>query len=198
MEVLGVSVRGYFVQYRFILPDSIKHSSYTYQKLFRAIYGYTQSVYKSNGKTYKYHRAGILSDFPYIRPGKNCVIVPPQAFQLLQDFFKTGHNPTHNWTMKGDWKCTYFLNEKDLDEKDIVLALEDLISRKFIDNSEGPVKLSKELENAINLELKDNYAKVLLADSKKITDLDWFKLVYSSSNILSNFYQNYKKLKEMQ
>ena len=38
-------------------------------------------------------------------------------FQSLQDFFKTGRNPTHNWTEKGDWKCTYFLNDKDLPEE---------------------------------------------------------------------------------
>lgn len=70
MEVWGMSVRGYFIQYRFILPDSIKHSSYTYQKLFRAIYGYTQAVHKGSGKNYQYHRQGILSNYPFIRPGK--------------------------------------------------------------------------------------------------------------------------------
>ncbi len=193
-----MSVRGYFVQYRFILPESIKHSSYTYQKLFRAIYGYTQAVYKSNGKVYKYHRPGILSEYPFIRPGKNCVIIPPIAFQQLQEFFKTGHNPTHNWTMKGEWKCTYFLNEKDLDEKDIVKALEDLISRKFIDNSDGPSKLSQELERAVNNKSNDNYAKALINSAKSIVELDWFKSVSNNSLNLSNFYQNYKKLKENQ
>jgi hypothetical protein len=191
-----VSVRGYFVQYRFILPDSIKHSSYTYQKLFRAIYGYTQSVYKSNGKTYKYHRKGILSDYPYIRPGKNCVIIPPGAFQKLQDFFKTGHNPTHNWNIKGDWKCTYFLNEKDLDEKQIIKALEDQLSRKFVEGNEGLTKLTTEIKRAAENELNDNYSNSLLNEAKNIVETDWFKEVYSGSSSLNEFYQNYKKLKE--
>lgn len=197
MEVLGVSVRGYFVQYRFILPDSVKHSSYTYQKLFRAIYGYTQSVYKSNGKTYKYHRRGILSNYPYLRPGKNCVIIPPDAFQQLQDFFKTGHNPTHIWNIKGDWKCTYFLNEKDISDKEIIKAIEDLISRKYINGPEGPLKLILELERAANESINKNQVVVLLTASKPIVELDWFKAVYSNSTILKNFYENYKKLKEL-
>lgn len=190
-----MSLRGYFVQYRFILPESIKHSSYTYQKLFRAIYGYTQSVYKSNGKTYKYHRKGILSDYPYIRPGKNCVIIPPGAFQSLQDFFKTGHNPTHNWSMKGEWKCTYFLNEKDLDEKDIIKALEDQLSRKYVDGDEGLTKLSSELKRANNEKLSENYVKMLVNEAKSIVELEWFKDVHASSSILNEFYINYKNLK---
>ena len=198
MEVLGVSVRGYFVQYRFILPESIKHSSYTYQKLFRAIYGYTQVVNKSNGKNYKYHRAGILSNYPFIRPGKNCVIIPQGAFQQLQDFFKTGHNPTHNWTIKGDWKCTYFLNEKDLEEKDVIKSIEELISRKFIENQDGLSKLSSEIQKAAETKAKSEYTKELLVEAKKIIDLDWFKLVYSQSNNLNLFYQNYKELREIQ
>lgn len=191
-----MAVRGYFVQYRFILPDSIKHSSYTYQKLFRAIYGYTQSVYKSNGKTYKYHRPGLLSNYPYLRPGKNCVIIPPTAFNKLQEFFKTGNNPTHNWVIKGDWKCTYFLNEKDILEKDVVDALVNLISRNYISGPEGPLKLSSELEKAANNDLDNNNFKLLLDESKKIIDLDWFKSVYLNSDFLKNFYNNYKLLKE--
>ena len=192
-----MSVRGYFIQYRFILPDSIKHSSYTYQKLFRAIYGYTQAVYKSNGKTYKYHRPGILSQYPYIRPGKNCVIIPPSAFQNLQNFFKTGHNPTHNWTIKGDWKCTYFLNEKDISELEITKAIEDLLSRKYIEGSEGLVKLESELKKAINNPPDKNYSSILLTETQKIIDSEWFKDVYQQSKNLSMFYSNYKKIKEM-
>jgi hypothetical protein len=193
--VLGVPVRGYFVQYRFILPETVKHSSYTYQKLFRAIYGYTQAVYKSNGKTYKYHRPGILSTFPYIRPGKNCVIVPQKAFQPLQEFFKTGRNPTHNWTVKGDWKCTYFLNEKDVEDKLIVSALEDMVSRKYIGGTEGLVKVSAEMKRAIEKGADQSYINSLLVEAKTIVDQDWFREVYSQSKELAEFYENYKKLK---
>ena len=189
-------VRGYFVQYRFILPDTIKHSSYTYQKLFRAIYGYTQAVYKANGKTYHYPRKGILTNYPFLRPGKNCVIIPPAAFQSLQEFFKTGHNPAHNWTMKGDWKCTYFLNEKDISEAEIVKALEGLLLRKYIEGSEGLVKLSDEIKRSAENGASDAYISSLLNDAKIIVESDWFREVYSQSKDLTEFYTNYKKLKE--
>ena len=191
-----MSVRGYFVQYRFIIPDTVKHSSYTYQKLFRAIYGYTQAVYKSNGKTYKYFRPGILSNYPYIRPGKNCVIIPPKVFNSLKDFFTTGHNPTHNWNVKGDWKCTYFLNEKDIDNNDIIKALEDLLSRKYIDGVEGLIKLSTELKRAAEKGVSDSYKAALLNESQFIVNTDWFREAYAQSKKLSEFYENYKTLKE--
>lgn len=195
MEVWGMSVRGYFVQYRFIIPDSVKHSSYTYQKLFRAIYGYTQAVYKSNGKNYHYHRPGILSEYPYIRPGKNCVIIPPAAFQSLQDFFKTGHNPTHNWQVKGDWKCTFFLNEKDVDEKAIISAMNDLLSRKFIKGPDGSTKLSTELKRIKSTETTPEYKSALVKEAQAIVTLPWFKEVYTQSKDLSEFYESYKALK---
>ncbi len=190
-----MSVRGYFVQYRFILPDSIKHSSYTYQKLFRAIYGYTQAVHKGSGKNYNYHREGILSNYPYIRPGKNCVIIPQQAFQSLQDFFKTGHNPTHNWESKGEWKCTYFLNEKDLNEADIIKAVNGLVSRKFVEGVEGLALLPTEMKRALEGNLSKEYVTKLVNESQKIVDLDWFKQVYSQSPELVEFFENHKKLK---
>lgn len=188
-------VRSYFVQYRFIIPDTVKHSSYTYQKLFRAIYGYTQAVYKASGKTYRYHRAGVLSNFPYLRPGKNCVIIPQSAFQSLQEFFKTGHNPTHNWQEKGEWKCTYFLNEKDVAEKEVSQALENLLSRKFIDGTEGPIKLVSEMKRVVEKGSEVGYRQALIKDAQAIVDLEWFKQTYSQSPQLSEFYELYKALK---
>jgi len=190
-----MSIRSYFVQYRFIIPDSVKHSSYTYQKLFRAIYGYTQAVYKASGKNYHYHRAGILSNYPYLRPGKNCVIIPTTAFQSLQEFFKTGHNPTHNWTEKGEWKCTYFLNEKDVVEKDVILALENLLSRKFIEGQEGMAKLSSEMKRVVEKGGDTIYKSVLVKEAQAIVDLEWFKLTYQQSPALQEFYEHYKTLK---
>src|SRR3989344_3839606 len=123
--------KGHFIKYNFIIPETTKHSSYTYQKLFRALYGYTQNVTKSNGKTYKYHRKGILSDIPYIRPGKNCVIIPPKSFAPLETFFKTGKNPTHYWKTKGNWKAVFYFEEKDLEENSVITALKELTERLF-------------------------------------------------------------------
>lgn len=188
-------IKSYFVQYRFIIPDTVKHSSYTYQKLFRAIYGYTQAVYKSSGKNYHYHRAGVLSNYPYLRPGKNCVIIPTTAFQSLQEFFKTGHNPTHNWETKGEWKCTYFLNEKDVIEKDVVLALENLLARKFVEGGEAPAKLVTELERAAEKGVDSNYRALLVKEAQHLVDLEWFKQTYQLSPQLQGFYNNFKKLK---
>lgn len=189
-------VKSYFVQYRFILPDTTKHSSYTYQKLFRGIYGYTQAVYKGSGKNYHYHRAGILSNYPYIRPGKNCVIVPLVAFQTLQEFFKTGKNPTHFWQEKGEWKCTYFLNEKDLSEKEVATSIELLLSRKFVEGVEGKALLLNEMKRvALQNETNDGYKAGLIKEAQSIVDLDWFKQAYSQSQILIEFYELFKKLK---
>ena len=190
-----MAIKSYFVQYRFILPDSIKHSSYTYQKLFRGIYGYTQAVYKASGKTYHYHRAGILSNYPYIRPGKNCVIIPQPAFQSLQEFFKTGRNPTHNWEEKGDWKCTYFLNEKEVLEKDVVLAVENLLSRKFVEGIEGPAKLVSEMKRAVEKGVDPAYKALLVKEAQGIVDLEWFKQCYQQAPTLIEFYDHYKALK---
>jgi hypothetical protein len=198
MGVINMAVQSYFVQYRFIIPDSVKHSSYTYQKLFRAIYGYTQAVYKASGKTYHYHRAGVLSNYPYLRPGKNCVIIPQAAFQTLQDFFKTGHNPTHNWEEKGEWKCTYFLNDKDIPEKDVILAIDNLLARKFISGQEGPVKLLSEMKRAAEKGADSNYKAMLVKEAQGIVDLEWFKQTYSQSTQLTEFYELYKALKTNQ
>ncbi len=188
-------IRAYFVQYRFILPDSIKHSSYTYQKLFRGIYGYTQAVYKGGGKNYHYHRAGILSNYPFIRPGKNCVIIPQIAFQTLQEFFKTGKNPTHYWQEKGEWKCTYFLNEKDLSELEVAKSVENLLNRKFVEGIEGKALLFNEMKRIVQNNVEEGYKLALLKEAQNIVDLDWFKQTYQQSLLLIDFYDLFKKLK---
>ncbi len=196
---MGLPVKGFFIQYWFMVPDSMNHSSYTYQKLFRALYGYTQSVYKASGKRYKYHRKGLLSEVPYLKPGKNCVIIPPGSFKSLLNFFNTGNNPTHNWQMKGDWKAKYFMNEKDVDDSSAAKACEDLIDRTFVlsqDNSKN--SLFNEL-NLINNKGSSNYdvgyLSATLADAGAITSNQWFKQVYQKSPKLKQFYENYKSLK---
>ena len=195
-----MGIRGYFIQYKFIIPEKMKHSSYTYQKLFRALYGYTQAVFKSNGKTYHYHRAGVLSATPYIRPGKNCVIIPPGEFQHLLDFFKTGRNPTHVWKNKGEWKAVYYMNEKLVDEKGAIAALESLLDRYYMATESGrKEKLVSELSllAAKQGELDKGYLAVVLNEAQPITTDEWFKVVYTQSDKLKAFYSNYKKLKSL-
>lgn len=194
-----MGLKGYFIQYKFIIPDNLKHSSYTYQKLFRALYGYTQAVFKSSGKTYHYHREGVLSAVPYIRPGKNCVIIPPGVFQKLIEFFKTGKNPAHAWRGKGEWKAVYYMNEKDIDETTALKSIEEMLERKYVlTNAKEHEKLINELNIAAEKGksgLDPGYLSLLLAEAQPIVSNDWFKQVYNQSGKLKEFYSSYKKLK---
>jgi len=197
-----MGVKGYFIQYKFIIPESMKHSSYTYQKLFRALYGYTQAVFKSNGKIYHYHRPGVLSSTPYLRPGKNCVIIPPGNFQKLLEFFKTGRNPTHAWKGKGEWKAVYYMNEKDVDEKSALAAAEKMLDRRFVTAGSGKKeKLATELNAVVSKakpgELDRGYLGILLSEAQAIASNDWFKNTYPQSEKLKSFHSNYKKLKAL-
>ncbi|MFH1663250.1 MAG: hypothetical protein ABH986_00255 [archaeon] len=189
------------MQYKFILPKDIKHSSYTYQKLFRAIYGYSQQVSKSNGKTYVYHRPGVLSDTPFIKHGKNCVVIPQEKFSELINFFKTGKNPSHSWAVKGDWKAVYYLNEKEIHEPDIIKSLENLIDRTYIINplkEHGSIlpemeKLRKQVVEKKNPD--SGFSQTVLNESKKIVNSQWFKDVYSKSDKLKHFHSLHSFLK---
>jgi hypothetical protein len=194
-----MGLKGYFIQYKFIIPENLKHSSYTYQKLFRALYGYTQAVFKSSGKTYHYHRKGVLSDSPYIRPGKNCVIIPPSIFQKLIEFFKTGKNPAHVWRDKGSWKAVYYMNEKDVDETAIVKAVEEILDRRYVlTTSKEHEKLVDELNLAAGKtksSLDPGYLSLLLSEAQSIAGNEWFKATCNQSEKLKEFYTNVKKLK---
>ncbi len=198
-----MGVRGYFIQYKFLIPDGIKHSSYTYQKLFRALYGYTQNVTKSSGKTYKYHRKGILSQHPYIRPGKNCVIIPPIVFSALIEFFKTGKNPSHKWGVKGNWRAVYYMNEKDVQLADVIPAAEDLLDRTFIlSTSKEHERLSAEVALLAELIKKSEkidpvYKKILLDESQRIVSLEWVAAAIQKSEKIKQFAQNLAVLKSV-
>lgn len=196
-----MGLRGYFIQYKFIVPETTKHSSYTYQKLFRALYGYTQNVCKSTGKTYKYHRRGVLSSVAYLRPGKNCVIIPPSAFTPLTTFFKTGQNPTHYWRGRGDWKAVYYMDEKTLGAAETTKALERLIDRLYVlTTSKAHEKLDNELANVV-MQLKKGskpeqaYSKLLVSEAEAVIANPWFKDSVSHSQKLNQFYNDYVALK---
>ena len=193
-------LKGYFVQYKFILPKEIRHSSYTYQKLFRAIYGYTQNVSKGGGKSYKYYRKGVLSNIPYIRPGKNSVIIPPSAFNQLSTFLKTGKNPTHHWKEKGDWKAVYYMDEKQVSEAEVISALESLLSRLYLLSGEGEVKVVDHVNYLLENSKAHDGAALVAATVKSAEPLinsEWFGSYYKQSEKLSSFFDNYKKLKQM-
>lgn len=198
-----MGLKGYFIQYKFLIPENIKHSSYTYQKLFRALYGYTQNVTKSNGKTYKYHRKGILSGVPYIRPGKNCVIIPPAVFSSLIDFFKTGKNPSHKWAAKGNWRAVYYMNEKDVPLADVVPAVEELLERTFVlSAAKDHEPLLPEITALIELKKKNGqvdgvYKKIVVDEAQKISSLDWVFPALAKSEKLQKFSLALNELKSV-
>ncbi len=185
--------KGYFIQYKFILPENTRHSSYSYQKLFSALYGYTQNVSKSNGKTYTYHRPGVLSGVPHIRPGKNCVIVPKESFQSLLSFFKTGSNPTHKWKSKGDWKAVYYMDEKELNDEEIVKALNEFVDNFYVPSPEGVhSKIADELSilsdaKKANSNYDQSHAKSVLEEAQKILLHPWFSEHKNKSQKLIDF-----------
>ncbi|MFH1751721.1 MAG: hypothetical protein ABH821_02185 [archaeon] len=195
---------SYSIQYKFILPNSVKHSSYEYQKLFRALYGYTQNVSKSNGKTYSYHRRGVLSKSPYLRPGKNAVIIPASIFPDLVNFFKSGKNPCHYWRSKGDWKAVYYVNEKKVPEKDAVPALEQMLERYYLTMDGGDKrKLSSEMtflaDKARKGEKVNDYSKkVVLEEASNLINNDWFKKSFVHSEKLTSFKKDYIDLRNHQ
>jgi len=185
--------KGYFIQYKFILPENTKHSSYSYQKLFRALYGYTQNVSKSSGKTYTYHRPGVLTGTPHIRPGKNCVIIPRENFQSLISFFKTGINPAHKWRTKGDWKAVYYMNEKEIGDDDVLRALHELVDSHYVKTGEGShSKVIEELEIISNAKKSSAnydraYAKNVVDEAQKIISGPWFSEYKNKSQKLIDF-----------
>lgn len=190
-------LKGYSIQYRFMLPADVKHSSYTYQKLFRALYGYTQQVHKSSGKIYKYHRPGILSNMPYYRSAKNTVVIPPAFFQTLIEFFKTGKNPTHAWRQKGEWKAVYYMNEIQVNDNQAVSALEKVLERKTVIVNGISIGIKDEIKKAV--EQNDVEAqKKLLQTLQDVVNLDWFQQTYASSSKLSEFYDYFKQIKAQQ
>ncbi len=193
----------YYIQYKFILPDSIKHSTYTYQKLFRAIYGYTQNVTKSNGKVYHYHRRGVLSDAPYIRPGKNAVIIHPSVFPKIKQFFATGQNPSHNWRTKGDWKAVYYMDEKELSDDKVAAAVEDWLERSYITTNERyPTKLTDEVstildKHKLNDPVEDSKKQHVLREVQTIVSNEWFKSHHPHSQKLTEFNEKVKLLRAL-
>ncbi|MBT4596537.1 MAG: hypothetical protein HOC95_01040, partial [Candidatus Diapherotrites archaeon] len=82
-----------------------------------------------------------------------------------------------------------------VEDKLIVSALEDMVSRKYIGGTEGLVKVSAEMKRAIEKGADQSYINSLLVEAKTIVDQDWFREVYSQSKELAEFYENYKKLK---
>ena len=137
---------------------------------------------------------------PYIKQGKNCVIIHQNSFSKLKNFFLTGNNPTHKWQVKGDWKAVYYLNDKVLDESQVVKALESILERTHIFSTPQNHELImpelvrlQELKTASAL-TNQNYMKVVLNEANEIISHPWFKKFYSKSNQLIQLNELCKQL----
>jgi hypothetical protein len=186
-----------YIKYKFIFDKNIKHSSYLYQKIFRSIYGYHQNVTKKNNKVYKYFREGVLSNIPYIRPGKNSVILPINYEHKLINFFQTGENPTHKWRTKGNWKVDYNIKDIEIDVKSIADSLENYINNYKIINVDN-TKLSniyEELSNIVDNNINNiKYKLFIYKKLKNIVKSQWFEKSKRYSELLNNLYVKYKLL----
>jgi hypothetical protein len=95
------------------------------------------------------------------------------------------------------------MNEKDVDEKSIAKAIEELLERKFVlTNPKEPETLADELERAAKKGGSQGAgageAAILASQAQPIVSSDWFKAAYPQSEILKNFYSSYKALKGAQ
>jgi hypothetical protein len=190
-------IKGYFVQYKFIFPENTNYSSYNYQKIFRALYGYTQNVTKNNGKTYKYYKTGVLGTNPFIKQGKNAVIIPPKALSSLTTFFNSGQNPAHKWTKKGDWKAVYYMTEKEYEPEELIKPVEESIKNCFVlTQNKEPISLYDALLLCANKKDIDvMYKKYVLEEANKLTNNSWYEATHKNSSFLRNFNSLYLSLK---
>jgi len=182
--------KAYMVKYKVKMVGDYNHSDYGYQKIFRAIYGYTQNVTKGNGKIYIYHRPGVLSKTPYLKKGKNEVIVPRDSLTPLLDFFKTGDNPAHKWSEKGNWTATYTLYDIDISEQQAKKAMDRTINSTFLLDDDGNVKrilniLEEIFENnkTPSLPLKN----ALITEIKKLTNFEWYTFISDKTTLMKRF-----------
>ncbi len=191
-------IKSNFIKYKFIFKENTKHTSYLYQKVFRAIYGYHQNVTKNNNKIYTYFRKGLVSDIPYIKPGKNSVILPIGYETKLLEYFETGKNPTHNWKTRGDWKVEYTINEVDIDSESVIKSLEDYINNYTIINLENKnAKLLEEIDLVSKEQISNNnYINIIKNICVKIISNYWFKDIYIESPVLTSFYSSYQVIKQ--
>ncbi len=182
-------MRGYFVKYTF--KTEKPHSSYEYQRFFRAIFGYTQVVVKKNGRRYVYMREGVLTRYPYIRRGRSTVVIPEEALGPLLTFFKTGKNPAHAFTYLGDWKVTYFMQEVDVKPDEAASAILSALERIIV----AGVPLYTVLQH-VDTQRNDVLASAYAAGGE-LFRTRWFQEVLSLGLLPEEIAHGYKTLERL-
>ena len=190
-------IRSVLIKYKFSFEENTAHSSYLYQKVFRSIYGYNQNVTKKSTKIYNYFRTGVVSNTPYIKSGKNSLILPIGYETELIEYFETGKNPTHNWKNKGNWTVEYKKDFIDIDSETITKTLGNYINTlKMVNESNKQVNFMEELNLILSKDNSNqNYITTILNIMKKIINTNWFNETNKLSSDLSKFYEIYNKLK---
>ena len=185
-------MKGHLVRYRY--KGATPSSSYSYQRFFRALYGYTQVVTKSNGKTYIYYREGVLTRYPYIRPEKNTVIVPENAFVPLVEFFKTGKNPAHNFEHLDDWLVTYYVEDVPVDQSSALKAIYMAMNRIILRLPSAVYRL-RDLVQKQSLDADELAA--LKYGAEHIVESSWFKEVYEKDPLLQRLHEYYLRAQKI-
>lgn len=185
-------MKGFRVRYKF--KGEEPSSKYSYQRFFRALYGYTQVVKKSNGKTYVYYREGVLTRYPYIRESKNTVIVPINALEPLVSFFREGKNPAHVFSYLNDWDVSYYVEQIDVLAQPAIDALESAIDRIYARTENGYIQLRQLIESD-DVSVHTLYLIKEYAD--KIVESNWFKELYDTSEVLKLLYTKFMLSEKM-
>lgn len=192
-----------YIKYKFIFNNNkINHNSYNYQKLFRVIYGYTQNITKKDKKIYKYHRQGIIEDLPFIRPGRNCIILPINTEYKLINFFDNKIGAAHNFKEKDYYFVKYTIDKIEVNDLEIINCLEKYINNCNIISFDGKQdKLINELNKIINEpeylnKFKKKNKDNLLDKLNNITSIDWFVKCKGKSDIVSGFLDKINLAKE--
>ncbi len=181
------------IQYGLKWPG--KRSSYVYQRFFRAIYGYTQVVSKSNGKRYVYHRPGVLTNIPYVKAGKNAVILPPSGTKPLLDFLKTGKNPAHQFSQLGaPWSelVRYSMEGTYVDPNTASSAVLSALSRIHVPFGGGEAPADELLRRVSLLSPEDLYS--LYYSIRPVIGSEWWRAVGAVDRIMYNQVQELLRL----
>ncbi|NPA86522.1 MAG: hypothetical protein GXO00_00750 [Candidatus Diapherotrites archaeon] len=179
-------MKGYLIRYRY--KGSRPSSSYSYQRFFRALYGYTQVVTKSNGRTYVYYREGVLTLYPYIREGRNTVIIPPSALTDVIDFFKTGRNPAHSFEDLSNWDVSYYVEEVNVDPGSALKAIYSALNRILVRVPEGFVPLRELVSKPV---LSPDELAALRQKARKIVETEWFRLLKDEDPLLQELHRKF-------
>ncbi|MBN1159974.1 MAG: hypothetical protein JXA43_01910 [Candidatus Diapherotrites archaeon] len=183
---------GSYVKYMFHVPGVSNWSEYRYQKLFRLLYGYTQVVTKSNGARYVYHRPGILSFVPYIKAGKNAVIVPQEVLQNVITFFKKGR--FGSTPEEQNWKVTYYVETVPIKQDQLLDAFECLMERLRAPSGNNLDETIAKVAEANDYNYR--HLNLLLYNTGKICNSEWFGEAKKQSERLQVLHDSYITLKK--